>query len=112
MPVALTVTLEVDTLPTVTSDSSADSGPPDVYTAADLAERWGVTRSYVHQLRGHGSPLNPPLPEGSRVGRQWGQGTMVWTQAQVDAFEAVHADWVALSDARRVSQRGRRPSQD
>lgn len=86
------------------------AGEQAIWRSNQLAERWGVTSSYVHQLRGEDGPLRPPLPDGQLVGG--GRGTMVWTGAQVAGFEAAHPDWVAGTEKRRVSRRGRRPRRD
>ena len=110
--IALADPLGVDTLRAVTPDPS----DPDLFTSDVLAERWGISRQRLHQLRGESSPLQPPLAEGLRVGRQRGYGTMVWTAAQVAEFEAAHPDWVADAPARRLKEwpggRPRRPADD
>lgn len=81
-----------------------------VYTSTQLADRWGITRAWVHQLRGPGSPLAHPLPDGRRVGS--GQSAaMVWTGRQITDFEAANPEWVEASEQRRASNRGRRPAQ-
>lgn len=100
--------VEVDTLRDVTTGPDADDDL-GVFISDDLADRWGVTRTYIHELRADGSaPLDPPLADGRVIGRSRGQGTMVWTLAQVLAFETAHPAWVAATAERQARQAARR----
>ena len=95
--------LGVDTLTLVPPDPDAE---PAVFSSDDLAERWGISRQRVHQLRAAKDddaprPPQPPLPEGRVLGKRLGQGTMVWTLAQVLEYERRHPE-----------RRPKRPSED
>lgn len=84
----------VGTLRDVTSPPPPE---PQVFGADDLAERWGVSRQYVHEMT-RGNP--PLLPKGTPIGRARGRGTFAWSLAQVVAFEAANPDWVAAKPRR------------
>lgn len=71
-------------------DDSAGELP--FFWADDLAERWALVRQRVHQLR---SEMDPPLEAGRMLGKTGGKGIMVWSLAQVLAFEAAHPEWTA-----------------
>ena len=93
MPIPVVDALEVDTLPNVPTQPPPPRDP-DVFTSDDLAARWNCTPARVRQLCDDTSP-KPPLAPGRRVGKQWKVGVRVWTAAEVHAYEAAHAEWVA-----------------
>ena len=71
------------------------AGPADTFpgmsrqllSATEIAERWGVSRQRVFQIRDESQGGDTPMPPGETVGE--GRTAMVvWTIAEIEEYEA------------------------